>query len=59
MDEMLKTMIDLLKTTGAGFASVTLGKYTIIITDDKEGAKYISNSWDDYVEDVKRNRYED
>lgn len=56
---MLKTMIDLLKTTGAGFASVTLGKYTIIITDDKEGAKYISNSWDDYVEDVKRNRYED
>lgn len=53
MNEMLKTMIDALETSGAGFVSVTLGKYTIMITDDKEGADYLLNAWDNYVEELE------
>lgn len=53
MNDVIKTMIDLLETSGAGFASVTLGKYTIIITDEKEGAEYLSNAWDNYLEELE------
>lgn len=49
MNETIKAMIDAMETSGAGFASVTLGNYTIIITDDKDGADYLSNAWDEYV----------
>lgn len=45
-------MIDAMETSGAGFSSVTLGNYTIIITDDKDGADYLSNAWDEYVKNT-------
>lgn len=51
MNNTIKTMIDLLETSGAGFISVTLGKYTIMITDEKEGAEYLSNAWDKYLKE--------
>lgn len=53
MNDMIKTMIDALETSGAGFVSVTLGKYTIMITDEKEGAEYLSNAWDNYLEELE------
>lgn len=51
MNEPIKAMIDALEKTGAGFISVTIGKYTIMITDEKEGAEYLSNAWDKYLEE--------
>lgn len=57
MNNTIKAMIDLLDNSGAGIVSVTLGKYTIMITDDKDGADILMDAWDDYVED-ERNRYE-
>lgn len=53
MNETIKAMIDLLEKSGAGFASVTLGKYTIMITDDIDGADYLSNAWDEYLEELE------
>lgn len=50
MNETLKAMITALEEYGAGFVSVTLGKYTIMITDDKEGADYLLDAWEEYVE---------
>ena len=50
MDEIIKTMIEILKESDAGFASLPIGKYTIIITDDPDGAKYLSDAWDKYAE---------
>lgn len=49
MDEIIKTMIEILKESDAGFASLPIGKYTIIITDDPDGAKYLSDAWDKYA----------
>lgn len=51
MNNTLKAMIDLLDNSGAGIVSVTIGKYTIIITDDKEGADFLMDAWDKYVEE--------
>ena len=56
MDKILKSMIDALETSGAGFISVTLGKYTIMITDEKEGADYLSNAWEKYLEEPEIDR---
>lgn len=50
MDETIKAMIEALEMYGAGFISVTIGKYTFMITDDSEGAEYLKNAWDEYVE---------
>lgn len=50
MDETIKVMIEALEKYGAGYISVKIGKYTLIITDDEEGAEYLQNSWDEYVE---------
>lgn len=50
MDETIKAMIDALDKYGAGFISVKIGKYTIMITDDEDGAEYLNNSWDGYIE---------
>lgn len=50
MDEMIKAMIEALNNSGAGFISVKVGKYTIILTDDEDGAEFLSESWDRYVE---------
>lgn len=52
MDETIKTMIDALEKYNAGFISVKMGKYTFIITNDEEGAEYLKNAWDEYVEKV-------
>ena len=51
MDEILKTMIEFMETSGAGFSSVTIGDYAIMITNEKEGAEWLSNAWDEYVEE--------
>lgn len=49
MDGLIKDMIGLLKTCGAGFVAVTVGKYTFMITDDTKGATYLSKAWDEYA----------
>ena len=50
MDETIKAMIEALKKYGAGFISVSVGEYTIMVTDDKDGAKFLKNAWDRYVD---------
>lgn len=50
MDETIKAMIEALKQYGAGFISVSVGEYTIMITDDKDGAEFLKNAWDRYVD---------
>lgn len=50
MDETIKAMIEALDKYGAGFISVTIGKYTFMITDDSDGAEFLKNAWDEYVE---------
>ena len=48
-NELLDEMIRAINETGAGFASVSIGKYTIIVTNDPDGAEYLGNAWDKYV----------
>lgn len=55
MDNLLKTMLNAMKQTGAGFASVSVGKYTVMLTDDKQGAEYLQKAWDEYVESEEQN----
>ena len=50
MDETIKAMIEALEKYGAGFISVSTGKYTIMITDDEEGAEFLKDAWDRYVD---------
>ena len=50
MDETIKAMIEALEEYGAGFISVSIGKYTIMITDDEEGAEFLKDAWDRYVD---------
>ena len=50
MDKIINGMIDALNEYNAGYISVTIGEYTIIITNDKEGADYLSNAWEKYAE---------
>lgn len=50
MNDTIKTMIDILKEMNADFLSVSFGEYTIIITNDKDGAEYLKESWDKYVD---------
>lgn len=50
MDETIKAMKEALDRYGVGFLSVKIGNYTIMMTDDEEGAEYLSESWDRYVE---------
>lgn len=54
MDIAIEAMIKMLEETGAGLLSVTLGKYTIMITDDEEGAKHLADAWDSYVEEAEQ-----
>lgn len=51
MDEILKTMITAMNNFGSGFASCKIGKYTIMVTDDEEGAARLKDTWDKYVEE--------
>lgn len=50
MDETIKAMIETLEKYGAGFISVSIGKYTIMITDDEEGAEFLKDAWDRYID---------
>ena len=50
MDEIIKQMIDTLEKCNAGFISVSIGKYTIMITDDRDGAEFLKEKWDEYVD---------
>ena len=50
MNDTINTMIDILKEMNANFLSVSFGEYTIIITNDKDGAEYLKESWDKYVD---------
>ena len=50
MDETIKAMIEALEKYGAGFISVSIEKYTIMITDDEEGAEFLKDAWDRYID---------
>ena len=50
MDETIKAMIDALEKYSAGFMSIKIGKYTLMLTDDEEGAEFLQEKWDEYVE---------
>ena len=50
MDETIKAMIDALEEYGAGFMSIKIGKYTLRLTDDEQGAEFLQEKWDEYVE---------
>lgn len=47
---LLETMVQALNESGAGFIAVKINGYTIMITNDEEGAQYLLNSWDKYSE---------
>lgn len=49
MEGTLKKLKDALDTTGAGYVEVKIGKYTIIMTDDEEGANRLSEAWGEYA----------
>lgn len=51
MGELLDTLIKMLKESNAGFISVKAREYTIIVTDDDDGAKVLGEAWDNYVEE--------
>ena len=51
MSGLIDTLIKMLKDSNAGFISTKVGEYTIIITDDDDGAKVLNEAWDDYVEE--------
>lgn len=44
-------LIEMFKESNARLLSVKVGKYTIIITDDNDGAKVLDEAWDKYVEE--------
>ncbi len=50
MDEIIKTMANELERSNAGFISVKIGKYTVILTDDAKGAEALSKAWNEYAE---------
>lgn len=51
MSELLDTLIKMLKESNAGFISAKVGEYTIIVTDDNDGAKVLDEAWDNYIEE--------
>lgn len=51
MDAILKTMINGMNDLGSGFASCKVGKYTIMVTDDEDGAERLERAWDEYVDE--------
>lgn len=51
MSGLIDTLIKMLKDSNAGFISTKVGGYTIIVTDDDDGAKVLNEAWDDYVEE--------
>ena len=55
MGDMLQAMIHELEDSNAGFMSVKIGKYTIIITNDDKGAACLSDAWDKYADIGEKN----
>lgn len=53
MDAILKTMINAMNVFGSSFGSCKIGKYTIMVTDDEDGAERLKDTWDKYVEEEK------
>lgn len=51
MDNLVKTLIKMLKESNGGFISAKVGEYTIIITDDDKGAEALGKAWDKYAEE--------
>lgn len=51
MSGLIDSLIKMLKDSNAGFISTKVGKYTIIVTDDDDGAKVLNEAWDNYVEE--------
>lgn len=51
MDEILEIMLKNMNDFGGSFASCKIGKYTIMLTDDEDGAKYLEDAWDKYVDE--------
>lgn len=51
MSGLIDTLIKMLKDSNAGFISTKVGEYTIIVTNDDDGAKVLNEAWDDYVEE--------
>lgn len=51
MSGLIDTLIKMLKESNAGFISTKVGEYTIIVTDDNDGAKVLDEAWDKYVEE--------
>lgn len=51
MSGLIDTLIEMLKKSNAGLISVKVGEYTIIVTDDDDGAKVLDEAWDNYVEE--------
>ena len=51
MDAILKTMINAMNVFGSSFGSCKIGKYTIMVTDDEDGAERLKDTWDKYVEE--------
>lgn len=51
MSGLIDTLIEMLKESNAGLISTKVGEYTIIVTDDDDGAKILDEAWDNYVEE--------
>jgi hypothetical protein len=51
MSGLIDSLIKMLKDSNAGFISTKIGEYTIIVTDDDDGAKVLNEAWDNYVEE--------
>lgn len=47
----MSRLIEMFKESNARLLSVKAGKYTIIITDDDDGAKVLDEAWDKYVKE--------
>ena len=50
MSGLIDSLIKMLKDSNAGFISTKVGEYTIIVTDDDDGAKALNEAWDKYAE---------
>ena len=46
MDEMIKSMVELMQKTGSGYVKVGFGEYSIFVTDN-ETAEFIENALDE------------
>lgn len=47
---LLENMVQALNESGAEFIAVKINGYTIMATNDGEGAEYLCDAWDRYSE---------